>query len=78
MNVRETLKKLIKDNHTSQSELATKMGYSNNTGISRIGQRNNMNTDTLIKLCDILGYEVILKPKHGEDRQARTIVLSED
>jgi hypothetical protein len=75
MIFREALKKLIKDNKKSHASLAELIGRKNPTFISNMVTRGNCNVDTLLEIADALGYEIILKPKSGEDKAERTIRL---
>jgi hypothetical protein len=75
MIFREALNKLIKDNKKSHASLAELIGRKNPTFISNMVTRGNCNVDTLLEITDALGYEIILKPKSGEDKAERTIRL---
>lgn len=75
MVFKEALNKLIKDNKKSHASLAELIGRKNPTFISNMVTRGNCNVDTLLEITDALGYEIILKPKSGEDKAERTIRL---
>lgn len=75
MIFREALKKLIKDNKKSHASMALLIGRKNPTFISNMVTRGNCNVDTLLEIADALGYEVIIKPKSGEEKAERTIRL---
>ena len=75
MIFREALNKLIKDNKKSHASLAELIGRKNPTFISNMVTRGNCNVDTLLEITDALGYELIIKPKSGEDKAERTIRL---
>ena len=75
MNFNEALKKLIKDNNKSYGSMAEMIGRKTPTFISDIIMRNNCNIDTLLEITDALGYEIIIKPKSGDNKAERTIRL---
>ena len=75
MKFREAMNKLIKDNKKSHASLAELIGRKNPTFISNLVVRGNCNVDTLLEIADALGYELIIKPKSGEDKAERTIRL---
>jgi DNA-binding phage protein len=75
MIFKEALNKLIKDNKKSHASLAELIGRKNPTFISNMVTRGNCNVDTLLEITDALGYELIIKPKSGEDKAERTIRL---
>jgi hypothetical protein len=75
MNFKEALTQLIKDNKKSHASVATMIGRKNPTFISNIVSRGNCNVDTLLEITDALGYEIVIKPKSGENKAERTIRL---
>ena len=75
MKFKEAMNKLIKDNKKSHASLSELIGRKNPTFISNMVTRGNCNVDTLLEITDALGYELIIKPKSGEDKAERTIRL---
>ncbi len=75
MKIGDVLKKLMKDNHTTYRQLANDLGSASTSTLSKVLRTNNITTQKLLAICDKLGYQVILKPKYGDDKAARTIVL---
>ena len=75
MKFKEMMEKLIKDNKKSHASLAVLIGRKNPTFISNMVSRGNCNVDTLLEITDALGYEVVIKPKSGENKPERTIRL---
>lgn len=63
MTQKETIEKLLKDNNKTKSWLAEKLGYALPTGVTNMLARGNITVDTLIKICDLLDYEVSIQPK---------------
>jgi hypothetical protein len=75
MKLGEAINKLVKDNKKSHASLAEMIGRKNPTYISNIVSRSNANVVTLLEITDALGYEVIIRPKSGDDKAERTIRL---
>lgn len=75
MNLKESLNKLIKDNNKSHASMAELIGRKNPTFISNLVSRGSCNVDTLLEITDALGYEIVIKPKSGENKAERTIRL---
>ncbi len=75
MKFKEMMEKLIKDNKKSHASLAALIGRKNPTFISNMVTRGNCNVDTLLEIADALGYEIIIKPKSGENKAERSIRL---
>jgi hypothetical protein len=75
MKLGEAINKLVKDNKKSHASLSEMIGRKNPTFISNIVGRSNSNVTTLLEITDALGYEVIIRPKSGDDKAERTIRL---
>ena len=75
MNLKEAIKKLIKDNNKSYASMAELIGRKTPTFISNMINRGNCNIDTLLEITDVLGYEIVIKPKSGDNKAERTIRL---
>ena len=63
MNLKECLRKMIDDNNSSFARLAERLGYKRASSIGDIGNE--------------LDYDIIIRPRGGNDRAERTIVLDE-
>ena len=75
MKLGEAINKLVKDNKKSHASLSELIGRKNPTFISNMVSRSNANVATLLEITDALGYEVIIRPKSGDDKAERTIRL---
>ena len=75
MKLGEAINKLVKDNKKSHASLAEMIGRKNSTFISNIVIRENANITTMLEITDALGYEIIIRPKSGDDKAERTIRL---
>ncbi len=78
MKVKDAIIKILKQEHITQKELSDKLGYARPTSLNTLLSTNNPNTDNLIKIMDALGYDIILKPKSGSDKVARSITLNNE
>ena len=80
MVVGEALRKALKDSGHNQTWLADKMGYCGPSGISNIVWRNNLKVDTLIEICEILGYEATIQPKQkaGKRREGQIVLTGSE
>ena len=77
MDLKNAITKLIKDNNTSQKGLAEKLNLKAAASIGNIQVRNDAKVSLLIKMAEVLDYEIVIRPKHGSDRAERTIILDE-
>lgn len=76
MTQKETIEKLLKDNNKTKSWLAEKLGYALPTGVTNMLARGNITVDTLIKICNLLDYEVSIQPKRraGSRPQGQIVI----
>lgn len=77
MNITEALKVILKNEHMSQTELSNQMGYSSVSSLNTLFRNKNITIKKLIEICDILDYEITLKPKNGIDKVSRTVRIDE-
>lgn len=60
----DALKSMIKSSGKHQYEVSAEMGYKTPSGLGNVlNMRKSPVTDTVVKLADILGYDVILVPR---------------
>lgn len=77
MNLTEALKKIVADSRTSYGRLAERMGYKKASSIGDIVSRGDTKVSILMKICNELDYDIIIKPRGGSEVANRTIVLNE-
>lgn len=77
MNLKECLRKMIDDNNSSFARLAERLGYERASSIGNIMNRSDTKVSILINICNELDYDIIIRPRGGNDRAERTIVLDE-
>ena len=77
MNLKECLRKMIDDNNSSFARFAERLGYKRASSIGDIVGRGDTKVSILINICNELDYDIIIRPRGGNDRAERTIVLDE-
>ena len=77
MNFKEAMYKLIKDNNSSFARLAERLGYEKPSSIGNVIKRGDARVSMMVKICNELDYDIIIRPRGGNDRAERTIVLNE-
>lgn len=75
MDTKQAVKKILKNENTTQKELAKKLGYAYATGVSTLLAKNNPTVDKLIRILDAIGYEIVLRPKNGTNKVSRSVIL---
>lgn len=74
MKISEGIKLLFKRTGAKQGEVATKMGYASPTFISNAMARENLTVDLLIRMCNELNYEVVIRPSTASKGAAEIIL----
>lgn len=77
MNFREAVKQMIKNEHITQVELAEKMGFKTQAGVSSLLLKKGVSISTLLKVCEATEYEIVLRPKKGSNKAERTLIIDE-
>lgn len=77
MNLKEAMHKLIEDNNSSFARLAERLGYKRASSIGDIVGRGDTKVSILINICNELDYDIVIRPRGGNDRAERTVVLDE-
>lgn len=77
MNLKECLRKIIDDNNSSFARLADRLGYKSSASIGNISRVSDTKVSILINICNELDYDIIIRPRGGNDRAERTVVLDE-
>lgn len=76
MTTSEIIKTIMKEKGVKQNALSAAMGHNSPSAIYNILQRNNMDTDNLVKILDLLDYEVVVQPKTQGKRKEGSMVLT--
>lgn len=77
MNLKEAITKLISDNNSTHANLAKRLGLKSPASIGNIVSRGDCKVSALFNICNELGYDIVLKPRHGDGKSERTIVITE-
>ena len=67
MKIAQAIKDIMKSKSMTQSGLAQTLGMKTQSVISeRLNSAKTMSFDVAIEMLDVLGYDVVLKPKNGK------------
>jgi len=77
MNIRDAIKKLLKDNYLTQTKISEMLQMSQGDFGNKL-RRNDIKISFLLKLTSVLGYEVVIRPKEGLNKAERTIVITNE
>lgn len=72
MKINEAIRTLMKTNGVRQIDMATAIGKSKATDIGARLSIKNMTFDKANEMLDVLGYEIVIRPKNGD---GETIVI---
>lgn len=75
MIVNEAIKKIMKDTNTRQQTLADNVGFTRATDVGRKLCIDNMTTNTVIRLVNAMGYELVIQKRTSGKRPDGQIVL---
>lgn len=68
MDALELIKRAMKEKNTTQIQLAERLGYKTQSGISSRLQGKSIRMDTFVKMMSALGYSVMIKPFTESDK----------
>ena len=75
MKTSEGIKLLFKRTGTKQSKFAVEvLGYASPTVISNAMKRENLTVDLLIRMCNALNYEVVIRPKVATKSESEIVL----
>lgn len=63
MKAKDIIKLGLARRETTQEELSKKLGYKNQSGVGNIVNRTDIRVETLARVLEILGYEVVVVEK---------------
>lgn len=79
MTAVEVIKAMLKEKGETQSSIAEKMGYGKATAVNNMLSRGNMTVDTILEMCEIMGYEITVQPKRIKGaRPSGQMVIDEE
>lgn len=76
MEARQALKHILKEQNLSVTELSRRMGK-NRVSVSSVFNRQGygINMEIFVEHANALGYEVLVQPRDGRERQPGQIVI---
>lgn len=75
MKPNEVVSNLMKEKKVTQAVMAAALNLNGANRIGRRLMRSNMNTDTVIEMLNVLGYELVVQPRRPGKRPDGQIVL---
>lgn len=79
MKLADAVRQMIKEKKTTQRSVALKMGYKSQSPFGTMLSRGNMNVTTLVKIANLLDYEVVLQPvKPGKKPEGQIAIEMSD
>ena len=67
MKINEALKIAMKRAYVSQVLMATKLELAQANIAARL-KRTNLNSDNILEMLDLCGYEMVIRPKNTEEQ----------
>lgn len=69
MKLKDAVKGMLKFRHKTQMELAEGIGIKRQSAIANALYRGNMTVETLVKYCEVCGYEVVIQPTNTRGKR---------
>lgn len=74
MKISEGIKQLFSRTGTKQKDVAARLGYKSPAIISNAIARENITLDVLVRLCNDLNYDVVLRPNVVKPTEAEIVI----
>lgn len=74
MKISDGIKLVFKRTGVKQKDLASDLGYKSGAAITNVISRENITVDTLVRICNELGYSVILRPSVVKPSEAEIVI----
>lgn len=68
-NAPELIKRAMKTRGYTQQMMADELGYARANGVGMAISGRNMRIDILVRMLDVLGFDVIVKDRNGSNRE---------
>ncbi len=79
MNEKEIIKIIIMEIGWTQELLAKNMGFSTQSAVgNRLRDKNGMRVDSLVRMLDAMGFELIIRSKSRNNKSSWIIDYKED
>lgn len=79
MTEKDIIKILLKEICWTQIMLAKNMGYNSQSAVgNRLRDTNGMRVDSLVKMLDVMGYELVIRSKSRQNKNQWIVDYEED
>ena len=75
MKPNEAIKKIMKDNHFKQEQIAKATGKTSARAVGSLLNTENLSANSIIEILDVMGYELVMQPKTQGPRKEGSIVI---
>lgn len=75
MKINEAIKLAMKNQKTTQQQLADRIGAKSQSVISERLKMKNLSADTILEMLDAIGYELVIQEKKRGRRSEGQIVI---
>lgn len=75
MKISDAIKIAMKNQKTTQAQLAKRIGASSQSVIAQRLRMNNLSVDTVIEMLDVIGYEMVIQEKKRGRRPEGQIII---
>lgn len=75
MKISDAIKIAMKNQKTTQVQLAKRIGASSQSVIAQRLRMNNLSVDTVIEMLDAIGYEMVIQEKKRGRRPEGQIII---
>jgi transcriptional regulator with XRE-family HTH domain len=75
MKISEAIKFAMKNQKTTQQQLAERIGASSQSVIAQRLRMDNLSVDTVLEMLDAIGYEIVIQEKRRGRRTEGQIVV---
>ena len=76
MKMRDAIKAAMKVTHTTQSQLAERIGLAGQSGVARRLHMDNISVNVVLEMLDAIGYEMVLQEKKRGRRAEGQMVIT--
>jgi len=75
MKIGEAIKQALKNQKTTQQQLADRIGAKSQSVIAQRLRMNNLSIETILEMLDAIGYEVVIQEKKPGRRRDDQILI---
>jgi len=75
MKIGEAIKQALKNQKTTQQQLADRIGAKSQSVIAQRLRMNNLSIETILEMLDAIGYEIVIQEKKPGRRRDDQILI---